>query len=46
MAKPDPRIDPLILASARAEFLAQGYEKASTNVICKNAGVTWAMSLS
>lgn len=41
MAKPDPRIDPLILASARAEFLAQGYEKASTNVICKNAGVTW-----
>lgn len=41
MAKPDPRIDPLILAAARKEFLEQGYEKASTNVICKNAGVTW-----
>lgn len=41
MSKPDTSIDPRILESARKEFLMHGYEKASTNVICKNAGVTW-----
>lgn len=41
MSKPDTSIDPRILDSARNEFLSLGYEKASTNVICKNAGVTW-----
>ena len=40
MSKPDASIDPRILGSAKKEFLACGYEKASTNVICKNAGVT------
>ena len=42
MSKPDTSIDPRILESAKEEFLLRGYEKASTNVICKNAGVTWA----
>lgn len=41
MSKPDKTIDPRILEAARVEFLKCGYEKASTNVICKNAGVTW-----
>lgn len=41
MSKPDTSIDPRILESAKKEFLQHGYEKASTNVICKNAGVTW-----
>lgn len=41
MSKPDTSIDPRILESAKKEFLSCGYEKASTNVICKNAGVTW-----
>ena len=40
MSKPDTSIDPRILESAKSEFLSCGYEKASTNVICKNAGVT------
>lgn len=40
MSKPDTSIDPRILQSAKNEFLSCGYEKASTNVICKNAGVT------
>lgn len=40
MSKPDTSIDPRILESAKKEFLSCGYEKASTNVICKNAGVT------
>lgn len=40
MSKPDKSIDPRILQSAREEFLEKGYEKASTNAICKNAGVT------
>lgn len=40
MSNPDTSIDPRILEAAKKEFLAQGYEKASTNVICKNAGVT------
>lgn len=41
MSNPDKSIDPRILEAARKEFLRCGYEKASTNVICKNAGVTW-----
>lgn len=41
MSKSDKSIDPRILEAAMAEFLEKGYEKASTNVICKNAGVTW-----
>lgn len=41
MSKPDTSIDPRILESAKKEFLLHGYEHASTNVICKNAGVTW-----
>lgn len=40
MSKPDTSIDPRILESAKKEFLTCGYEKASTNAICKNAGVT------
>lgn len=40
MSKPDISIDPRILESAKKEFLSCGFEKASTNVICKNAGVT------
>lgn len=40
MSKPDTSIDPRILEFAKQEFLSCGYEKASTNVICKNAGVT------
>ena len=40
MSKPDKSIDPRILKYAKEEFLSCGYEKASTNVICKNAGVT------
>ena len=40
MSKPDTSIDPRILEYAKKEFLLCGYEKASTNVICKNAGVT------
>ena len=40
MSKPDTSIDPRILESAKKEFLECGYEKASTNTICKNASVT------
>ncbi len=40
MSRPDESINPRILEAAKAEFLACGYEAASTNVICKNAGVT------
>lgn len=40
MSNPDKSIDPRILQEAKKEFLEKGYEKASTNVICKNAGVT------
>ena len=40
MAKADPSIDPRILASARAEFLEKGFEKASLKDICENALVT------
>lgn len=41
MSNPDKSIDPRILEAAKNEFLEHGYEKASTNVICKKAGVTW-----
>ncbi len=41
MSKPDTSIDPRVLASAKKEFLTHGYEKTSTNKICKDAGVTW-----
>ncbi len=40
MAKPDKTIDPRLLSCAEEVFLEYGYEKASTNMICKNAGVT------
>ena len=40
MAKPDHSLDPLILASARWEFLEKGFEKASLKHICENANVT------
>lgn len=40
MAKPDHSIDPLILESARQEFLSQGFEKASLKAICERAHVT------
>ena len=41
MSKPDKTLDPKILDAAKKEFLEKGYEKASTNAICKSAGVTW-----
>lgn len=40
MSKPDKTLDPKILDAAKKEFLEKGYEKASTNAICKSAGVT------
>ncbi|MDO5548154.1 MAG: TetR/AcrR family transcriptional regulator [Eubacteriales bacterium] len=40
MAKPDHSIDPRILDSARREFLALGFEKASVQNICEQAQVT------
>lgn len=40
MAKPDHSLDPLILESARKEFLAVSFEKASLNAISHGAGVT------
>lgn len=40
MAKADRSIDPRILTSAKQEFLAMGFEKASLKKICENAGVT------
>ena len=40
MAVADRSIDPRILESARAEFLASGFEKASLKTICEGAGVT------
>lgn len=40
MAKPDHSLDPLILASARQEFLEKGFEKASLKEICAKANVT------
>ena len=40
MAKADQSIDPRILASAKEEFLALGFEKASLKSICEKAQVT------
>ncbi len=40
MAKPDRSLDPLILESAKKEFLLNGFEKASLKAICDGAGVT------
>lgn len=40
MAKPDHSLDPLILASARQEFLEKGFEKSSLKDICAKANVT------
>lgn len=40
MAKPDHSIDPRILDSAKQEFLALGFEKASLQHICEQAQVT------
>ena len=40
MAVADRSIDPRILESARTEFLANGFEKASLKTICEGAGVT------
>ena len=40
MAVADHSIDPRILESARTEFLASGFEKASLKTICEGAGVT------
>lgn len=40
MSKPDRSIDPRIMESAKKEFLANGFEKASLKTICQEAGVT------
>lgn len=40
MARPDHSIDPMILESAKKEFLKNGFEKASLKAICDGAGVT------
>ena len=40
MARADHTISPRILDSARQEFLAHGFEKASLKAICDRAGVT------
>lgn len=40
MARADRSIDPRILASAKAEFLEKGFERASLKTICENAQVT------
>lgn len=40
MAKPNHSLDPLILESAKQEFLAKGFEKASLKEICAKAQVT------
>ncbi len=40
MSKPDRSIDPRIIESAKKEFLACGFEKASLKAICEDAGVT------
>ena len=41
MSKPDKTLDSRIPDAAKREFLEKGYERASTNAICKTAGVTW-----
>ena len=40
MSRPDTSIDPRILISAKTEFLAAGYERASLKTICAKAEVT------
>lgn len=40
MSKPDRSIDPRILESAKKEFLAHGFERASLKAICADAEVT------
>ncbi|MEA4892078.1 MAG: TetR/AcrR family transcriptional regulator [Peptococcaceae bacterium] len=40
MAKPDRSIDPRLMESAKKEFLAGGFEKASLKAICEHAGFT------
>lgn len=40
MAKPDHSLDPLILTSARQEFLEKGFERASLKEICARAEAT------
>ena len=40
MANPDQSIDPRLLSSAKQEFSAHGFEKASLQSICENARVT------
>ena len=40
LSKSDASIDPRILDSARREFLARGFEGASLQSICADAGVT------
>ena len=40
MALRDTSIDPLLLESARHQFIEKGFAKASVLEICKNAGVT------
>lgn len=40
MARPDHSLDPVILESAKKEFLEKGFEKASLKEICAKANVT------
>ena len=40
MANKDKSIDPVLLKSAREQFLAKSFADASVQEICKNAGVT------
>ena len=40
MALRDTSIDPVLLSSARVQFIEKGFAKASVSEICKNAGVT------
>lgn len=40
MAVSNHELDPIIFQSAKTEFLNNGFENASLNNICKNAGVT------
>ena len=40
MALRDTSIDPVLLESARKQFMEKGFAKASVAEICRNAGVT------
>ena len=40
MALRDTTIDPILLESARKQFIEKGFAKASVSEICRNAGVT------